>query len=131
MLEIMEKIVSGKGELEDLDLLEELAETISAAALCGLGKTAPNPVRSTLRYFRDEYLAHVVDKKCPVNICEKLKTVVIIAEKCKGCTKCAKLCPAGAIEGVVKEPFTIDQSKCTKCFACIAACPFGAIEEEK
>jgi len=131
MLEIMERIVSGKGELEDLDLLEELSGTIVAAALCGLGKTAPNPVRSTLRYFRDEYLAHVVDKKCPAHICEKLKTLVINAEKCKGCTVCAKACPADAIAGVVKEPFTIDQSKCTKCFACIATCTFGAIEEEK
>ena len=131
MLEIMDRIVAGKGTLEDLDLLEELSETITAAALCGLGKTAPNPVKSTLRYFRDEYLAHVVDKKCPANICEKLKTLVINKDKCKGCTKCSKVCPAEAITGVVKEPFVIDQSKCTKCFACISSCTFGAIEEGK
>jgi len=130
MLEIMEKIVSGTGTLEDLDLLQELADTIVATSLCGLGKTAPNPVISTLRYFRDEYVAHVVDKKCPANICEKLKAIVIKAEKCKGCSKCAKVCPAGAISGVIKEPFVIDQSKCIKCDACITSCTFGAIEKE-
>ena len=128
MLEILEKIVAGNGTVEDLDLLEELGTMIKSTSLCGLGKTAPSPVLSTLKYFRDEYLAHVVDKKCPTGTCQKLRVYAIDPEKCKGCTKCTKVCPVGAISGVVKEPFTIDKIKCIKCGACIDSCKFEAIE---
>lgn len=128
MLKILEKIVAGKGELSDLDLLEELAHTVKEGSLCGLGKTAPNPVLSTLKYFRDEYIAHIVDKKCPAGVCTAMKTIVINEEKCKGCTKCARTCPVGAIEGTVKQPHHIDQEKCIKCEACLKSCPFKAIE---
>ena len=127
MLKILEKIVAGKGELSDLDLLEELANTVKDGSLCGLGKTAPNPVLSTLKYFRDEYIAHIVDKKCPAGVCTAMKKVVIQPELCKGCTKCARTCPVGAIEGTVKNPHKIDQSKCIKCEACLKNCPFKAI----
>ncbi len=128
MLKILEKIVAGKGELSDLDLLEELAHSVKEGSLCGLGKTAPNPVLSTLKYFRDEYIAHIVDKKCPAGVCTAMKTIVINEEKCKGCTKCARTCPVGAIEGTVKQPHHIDQEKCIKCEACLNSCPFKAIE---
>ena len=128
MLKILEKLVAGKGELSDLDLLEELAHTVKEGSLCGLGKTAPNPVLSTLKYFRDEYIAHIVDKKCPAGVCTAMKKVVINPEKCKGCTKCARTCPVGAIEGTVKQPHHIDQEKCIKCEACLKSCPFKAIE---
>ena len=127
MLKILEKIVAGKGELSDLDLLEELANTVKDGSLCGLGKTAPNPVLSTLKYFRDEYIAHIVDKKCPAGVCTAMKKVVIQEDLCKGCTKCARTCPVGAIEGTVKNPHHIDQSKCIKCEACLKNCPFKAI----
>ena len=130
MLKILEKIVAGKGELSDLDLLEELAHTVKDGSLCGLGKTAPNPVLSTLKYFKDEYIAHIVDKKCPAGVCSAMKKIVINEEKCKGCTKCARTCPVGAIEGVVKQPHHIDQTKCIKCGACLNNCPFKAIELE-
>lgn len=130
MKEILERIVAGKGELSDLDMLLELAETISATALCGLGKTAAGPVISTLKYFRDEYLAHVVDKKCPTKVCSKLKTIYIDPALCKGCSKCARQCPVLAISGEIKKPFRIDSVKCIKCGACETACPFGAIKEE-
>jgi len=129
MLEILERIVRGEGTLEDLDMLEELAETISKTALCGLGKSAASPVQSTLKYFRDEYIAHVVDKKCPAGNCQALKKIYIDKEMCKGCTKCSRSCPVGAISGKVKEPFEIDSSKCIKCGACITICPFKAIKE--
>ena len=128
MLKILEKIVAGKGELSDLDLLEELAHTVKDGSLCGLGKTAPNPVLSTLKYFKDEYIAHIVDKKCPAGVCTAMKTIVIDEDKCKGCTKCARTCPVGAIEGTVKQPHHIDQNKCIKCEACLNSCPFKAIE---
>lgn len=130
MLEILERIVQGKGKLEDLDLLEELASTISATALCGLGKTAASPVVSTLKYFRAEYIEHIVNKKCPTKTCQALKIISIEAELCKGCTKCAKICPVDAIHGKVKEPFVIDQNKCIKCGACIDSCSFKAIKED-
>jgi NADH-quinone oxidoreductase subunit F len=129
MLEILERIVAGKGTLEDLDTLKELADTISSTALCGLGKTAAFPVMSTLKYFYDEYVAHVVDKKCPSKTCKALRSIVIVAEKCKGCSKCSRICPVQAISGQIKQPFVIDGKKCIKCGACIEACNFGAIEE--
>ena len=129
MLEILERIVKGNGTLEDLDLLEELAHTVSKTALCGLGKTAANPVLSTLKYFRDEYIAHVVDKKCPAGACQALKQYKINPDKCKGCSKCARQCPVQAISGEIKSPFEINSEKCIKCGACIEACPFGAVEE--
>ncbi|MFT8888287.1 MAG: NADH-quinone oxidoreductase subunit NuoF [Ethanoligenens sp.] len=129
MLEILNRIVEGKGEMQDLDMLEELADTISNTALCGLGKSAANPVVSTLRYFRDEYVAHVRDKKCPTHTCKAMSIYVIDPETCKGCSKCSRICPVGAISGKIKSPFTIDTQKCIKCGACIASCPFHAIEE--
>jgi len=130
LLEILDKIISGNGELEDLDRLEELSNYIKANSLCGLGQTAPNPVLSTLRYFRDEYVAHIVDKTCPAHVCKKLVKFNIVEDKCKGCTKCARNCPVGAIKGTVKNPHVIDQSKCIKCGACIDSCPFKAIVKE-
>ena len=127
MLAILEKIVKGQGELSDLDKLEQLARTVKDGSLCGLGKTAPNPVLSTLKYFKDEYMAHIVDKKCPAGVCKAMKKYVINEEACKGCTKCARNCPVGAIEGTIKNPHKIDQSKCIKCGACLSNCPFKAI----
>jgi NADH-quinone oxidoreductase subunit F len=130
MLEILERIVAGQGKVEDLDLLEELATMITDTALCGLGKSAALPVMSTLKLFRDEYLEHVVDKKCKTGTCTALKHYVIDPEKCKGCSKCARNCPVGAITGQIKEPFTINSDVCIKCGACESACPFGAIHAE-
>ena len=127
MLEILEKIVAGNGTLEDLDILEELAQTITDTALCGLGKSAALPVVSTLKLFRDEYIEHVVDKKCRSHNCQALKMYVINPELCRGCTKCARSCPVNAISGKVKEPFVIDTEKCIKCGACESSCPFKAI----
>ena len=127
LLEILEKITKGNGTLEDLDRLELLCHSIKNASLCGLGQTAPNPVLSTLRYFRDEYVAHVVDKKCPAGVCKALTNYVIEEDKCKGCSACARKCPVGAITGEIKKPFTIDQSKCIKCGACMETCKFNAI----
>ncbi len=127
MLKILEKIVAGKGEMKDLDTLEELAKSVKDGSLCGLGKTAPNPVLSTLKYFRDEYIAHIKDKKCPAGVCTAMKKIVIVPELCKGCTKCARNCPVEAISGTVKQPHKIDQSKCIKCEACLTNCPFKAI----
>ena len=129
MLEILERIVANEGTLEDLDLLEELSATITETALCGLGQSACKPVISTLKYFRNEYLAHVVDKHCPY--CNgKKKVLTIDPEKCKGCTKCAKQCPMEAISGEIRMPHSIDPEKCIKCGACWGTCPFGAIREE-
>jgi len=127
MLKILERIVKGEGEMKDIETLEELAVAVKDGSLCGLGKTAPNPVLSTLKYFRDEYIAHIQDKKCPAGVCEAMKTITINEELCKGCTKCARNCPVGAIEGTVKNPHKIDQSKCIKCGACVSSCPFKAI----
>jgi NADH:ubiquinone oxidoreductase subunit F (NADH-binding)/(2Fe-2S) ferredoxin/NAD-dependent dihydropyrimidine dehydrogenase PreA subunit len=129
MLEMLEKICDGNGTEEMLEELEELANTIKDTALCGLGQTAPNPILSTLRYFRDEYIAHVRDKKCPAGTCTKLYTLTI-TDACKGCTKCARFCPVDAIVGKVKEKHVIDPAKCIKCGACISSCPFKAIIKE-
>ncbi len=130
LLEILNKITDGNGELEDLDKLEELANYIKSASLCGLGQTAPNPVISTLRYFRDEYVEHIVNKKCPAGVCKKLLSYEIDPDKCKGCTLCARVCPAGAISGKLKEAHVIDKAKCVKCGACIEKCKFGAISKK-
>ena len=130
MLKILEKIVAGKGEMEDLDRLEQLALTVKDGSLCGLGKTAPNPVLSTLKYFKDEYIAHIRDHKCPAGVCTAMKKIQINPDLCKGCTKCARTCPVGAIEGTVNNPHKIDKSKCIKCEDCLNACPFKAIGKE-
>ena len=130
LLEILNKITKGNGTIEDIDKLEELCYSIKNAAFCGLGQTAPNPILSTLKYFRDEYIAHVVDKKCPAGVCKALLAYTINPEKCKGCSLCSRKCPAGAISGEIKNPFTIDNSKCIKCGACIESCKFGAIEKK-
>ena len=130
LYEMLDKITKGEGTLEDLDKMEELCYYIKDNALCGLGQTAPNPVLSTLRYFRDEYIAHIVDKKCPAGVCKALLSYKIDADKCKGCTLCARNCPNGAISGKLKEPHVIDQSKCLKCGACMEKCRFGAIYKE-
>ena len=130
MLEILERIVNGQGKLEDLDTLEELAKMIQTMALCGLGKSAPLPVLSTLATFRDEYVEHIVDKKCRAKQCTALRRYVINPEFCKGCSKCARNCPVNAISGVVKKPYTIDSDKCIKCGACKENCAFDAIYVE-
>ena len=126
---ILERITKGEGKMEDLDMMQELADTIKNCSLCGLGKTATNPVVSTMRYFRDEYLAHVQDKKCPAGVCKDLFVYQINPEKCIGCTKCARNCPVDAITGSLKQPHHIDTSKCIKCGTCKAGCPKNAIEE--
>ena len=130
MLEILERIVNGQGKLEDLDTLEELAKMIQTMALCGLGKSAPLPVLSTLATFKDEYIEHIVDKKCRAKQCTALRRYVINPEFCKGCSKCARNCPVNAISGVVKKPYTIDSNKCIKCGACKENCAFDAIYVE-
>lgn len=130
LYEMLEKITSGNATMEDLDKMEKLCYYIKNNSLCGLGQTAPNPVLSTLRYFKNEYIAHVKDKKCPAGVCQDLLTYKIIDLRCKGCTACARGCPVGAISGTVKQPHTIDTAKCIKCGACMAKCKFGAIIKE-
>ena len=127
MLEILEKITKGTAEMADLDKLEELCHYVKANSLCGLGQTAPNPVLSTLHFFRDEYEAHIKEKRCPAGVCKALLSYVIDRDKCRGCTLCARTCPAGAIVGSVKNPHVIDLNKCIKCGACMEKCKFGAI----
>ncbi|MCK4617826.1 4Fe-4S binding protein, partial [Candidatus Aerophobetes bacterium] len=127
MVEILMRITQGEGEAEDIEHLEELARMVKDASLCGLGQTAPNPVLSTLRYFRDECEAHIRDKKCPARVCRDLITYSIDREKCKGCLVCKKLCPEQAIEGKRKEPHRIDQAKCIKCGLCLDNCKFEAV----
>ena len=127
LLEMLEKITSGNATLRDLDKLEELCHYIKANSLCGLGQTAPNPVLATLKFFRDEYVAHVVDKKCPAGVCKALLSYEILEDRCRGCTACARKCPVGAISGNVKEPHVINKALCVKCGVCMQTCKFGAI----
>ena len=127
LLEILNKITSGNGTLEDIDRMEELCYYIKENSLCGLGQTAPNPVLSTLKYYRDEYEAHVVEHRCPAGACKALTNYSIVADKCKGCTLCARNCPVGAISGSVKQPHVIDTTKCIKCGVCMEKCKFGAV----
>ena len=127
LLEILNKITSGNGTLEDIDRMEELCYYIKENSLCGLGQTAPNPVLSTLKYYRDEYEAHVVEHRCPAGACKALTNYHIDADKCKGCTLCARNCPVGAISGSVKQPHVIDTTKCIKCGVCMEKCKFGAV----
>ena len=127
LLEMLEKITSGNATLRDLDKLEELCHYIKANSLCGLGQTAPNPVLATLKFFRNEYVAHVVDKKCPAGVCKALLSYEILEDRCRGCTACARKCPVGAISGNVKEPHVINKSLCVKCGVCMQTCKFGAI----
>ena len=129
MLEILTRIVNNEGSLEDLDLLEDLSSTITETDLCGLGQSACKPVQSTLKYFRDEYLAHVVEKHCP-HCNGRKKELHIDPELCKGCGKCMRQCPMEAISGQIRMPHVIDTEKCIKCGACWGCCPFGAIREE-
>ena len=127
LLEMLDKITEGKATMEDLDKLEDLCHYIKANSLCGLGQTAPNPVLATLKFFREEYVAHIQDKKCPAGVCKALMTYSIEADECRGCTACARKCPAGAIEGKVKEVHTIHTDKCIKCGVCLETCKFGAV----
>ena len=128
MLEILEKISSGKGKLSDIETLYELAENIKSSSLCGLGQTASNPVLTTLKYFKDEYIAHIVDKKCPAKVCTSLISYNINENKCVGCGLCAKVCPTKCISGKIKNPYFIDQNECIKCGNCFSTCKFKAIE---
>lgn len=130
LYEMLDKITKGQGTVKDLEKMEELCYYIKENSLCGLGQTAPNPVLSTLRYFKDEYISHVVDKSCPAGVCKALLNYVIIPVKCKGCTLCARVCPVNAISGTVKNPHVIDKIKCIKCGACMDKCKFGAIEKK-
>lgn len=125
--EILEKITKGKGTMEDLDYLKNLSKVIKDTALCGLGQTSPNPVLSTLDNFYDEYVAHIVDKRCPAHRCRALRVYAIDPARCKGCTACARACPAGAIKGEVKQAHVIDTEKCIRCGACLEKCKFNAV----
>jgi len=129
LLEMLEKITSGRGTLADLDAMESLCDYIKENSLCGLGQTAPNPVLSTLKYFRDEYEAHVTGKRCPANVCKSLLNYYVIEDKCKGCSACARGCPVSAISGEVGKKYKIDNDACIKCGVCMERCKFGAIEK--
>jgi NADP-reducing hydrogenase subunit HndC len=130
MYEILDRITKGQGEEGDIEKLQTLAESIKQGALCGLGQTSPNPVLSTLRYFRDEYEAHIKEKRCPAGVCKALLNYTINADKCKGCSLCSKKCPVGAISGEIKKPFTINKEKCIKCGVCMDTCKFAAVEKK-
>jgi NADH-quinone oxidoreductase subunit F len=130
MLEILERITEGQGKMEDIDELEQLCISIKDGSLCGLGQTAPNPVLTTLRYFKDEYIAHIRDGKCPAKQCKKLITYSILKDKCIGCGLCARKCPTEAITGEKKKPHEIDAAKCIKCGNCASVCKFGSINIE-
>lgn len=130
MLAILTDICEGRGKIEDLDLLEELGAMMQDASLCALGKSAPNPVLTTLKYFRDEYEAHIKEHRCPAGVCTKLTSFAIDPEKCKGCSACKRACPAGAVSGELKEPHHIDKSVCISCGSCREACKFGAVLTE-
>jgi NADP-reducing hydrogenase subunit HndC len=130
MYEILDRITKGQGKEGDIEKLEELANNIKSSALCGLGQTAPNPVLSTLKYFREEYEAHIKEKRCPAGACKALTNYVIDEDKCKGCSLCARNCPVGAISGEIKSPFKIDPEKCIKCGLCMSKCKFNAIERK-
>jgi len=125
--EILEKIISGDGEMKDLDKLEDLCNHVKTASLCQLGQSAPNPILTTIQYFRHEYEEHIKDKKCSAGVCKKLLQYIILEDKCKGCTVCVKACPTNAITGEVKKAHVIDQTKCIKCGACEQKCRFDAI----
>jgi len=127
MVEILEKITSGKAEMSDLDLLETLSDTVKQGSLCGLGQTAPNPVLTTLKYFRNEYIAHIEDKHCPAAVCRDLVEYRVVPGKCTGCQRCVAVCPTGAITGPRSEPHNLDPDKCIKCRACYEICRFDAI----
>ena len=127
LLQILTRICEGNGKHRDIELLEKLAQAIKKGSLCALGKTAPNPVLTTIRYFKDEYMAHIKDKKCPAAVCKSLIKYTIIPEKCTGCLACLKTCPADAVCGKKKEVHTIDQDKCTKCGSCYDICKFKAV----
>jgi NADP-reducing hydrogenase subunit HndC len=129
LFEALERITLGHSSLAELEHLETLARQIKDTALCGLGQTMPNPILSTLRVFKDEYIAHVVDKKCPAGVCKNLLEFYILPEKCTGCTLCAKVCPVECISGQVKQCHVIDQDACIKCGICLAKCKFDAIEK--
>jgi len=127
MREMLDRITEGKATMKDLDKLEELAHHISENSLCGLGQSAPNPVLATMEHFKDEYKAHVLDKRCPAGVCKALLSFYIMADKCRGCMICKRACPTNAISGELRMPHTIDQSKCIHCGACLASCKFGAV----
>ena len=129
MLEILDRITEGNGKEDDIEKLEVLANTIKKASVCGLGQTAPNPVLSTIKYFRDEYVAHIKDGKCPAGECKALASIEINPELCKGCGICKRQCPVNAITGEVKQPHKIDPEVCIKCGACVSKCPFKAISK--
>ena len=130
MLDILNRITQGEGKEEDLDVLEKMSDEVRTMSLCGLGQSAPNPIRSTLRYFRDEYIAHIVDKKCPAKVCKALIKFSILPDKCTGCTVCARNCPVTAIYGEKKKVHILEQDKCIKCGVCYSVCKFNAIKVE-
>ncbi|MBQ8851875.1 MAG: 4Fe-4S binding protein, partial [Oscillibacter sp.] len=129
LYDLLDKITKGEGTLADLDTIEELCYHLKSSALCALGQTAPNPVLSTLKHFRNEYVAHVVEKRCPAGVCKELLRYTVDPDKCRGCTLCTRACPTGAISGMLRAPHVIDNSHCVKCGVCMETCRFGAISK--